>query len=152
MADTRTQIQARYDAKNRITISIKLNKKYDSEIIEKLEQVESMQGYIKQLIRDDISRTCSDSSVKKYVSGKQDLPSDSDKVKCMIDIAVNAGIEKELLSELKKLDSASEMFKDPYADKIAMAVSSWIDKSTSVLSDERPYVVSDSAPKNESEE
>ena len=57
MADTRTQIQARYDAKNRKSFAIKLNYNYDTDIIEKLKTVESVNGYIKQLIRDDIART-----------------------------------------------------------------------------------------------
>lgn len=59
MADTRTAIQARYDAKNRKPFSFKLHLKYDADIIKKLESVESMSGYIKQLIREDIARTCS---------------------------------------------------------------------------------------------
>ena len=61
MSDTRTQIQARYDAKNRKSFAIKLNKNYDKDIISKLESVESINGYIRQLIREDIARTCSDS-------------------------------------------------------------------------------------------
>lgn len=59
MADTRTQIQKRYDAKNRISFAVKLHKTIDSDIIDKLHNVESINGYIKQLIRDDITRTCS---------------------------------------------------------------------------------------------
>lgn len=57
MADSRTTIQARYDSKNRKSFAIKLNYNYDMDVIEKLETVESVNGYIKQLIRDDISRT-----------------------------------------------------------------------------------------------
>lgn len=56
MADSRTAIQARYDAKNRLSFTIKLNYNYDMDIIKKLETVESKNGYIKQLIRDDINR------------------------------------------------------------------------------------------------
>lgn len=56
MAFTRTEIQARYDSNNRKSFAIKLNYNYDMDIIEKLEKVESMNGYIKQLIRDDIAR------------------------------------------------------------------------------------------------
>ena len=59
MADTRTQIQSRYDAKNRKTFSMKLHLAYDSDIIEKLQSVESINGYIKQLIRSDLARTYS---------------------------------------------------------------------------------------------
>lgn len=56
MAFTRTEIQARYDAKNRKSFAIKLNYNYDKDIIDKLLTVESTNGYIKQLIRDDIER------------------------------------------------------------------------------------------------
>ena len=64
MADTRTQIQARYDSKNRKSFAVKLNYNYDMDIIEKLESVESTNGYIKQLIRDDIARTRTGSAPK----------------------------------------------------------------------------------------
>ena len=64
MADTRTQIQARYDAKNRKSFALKLNYNYDGDIIEKLESVDSVNGYIKQLIRDDIARPRTDSVPK----------------------------------------------------------------------------------------
>lgn len=46
--------QARYDAKNTIQIHLKLNTTTDADIIKKLEEVESKQGYIKELIRVDI--------------------------------------------------------------------------------------------------
>lgn len=57
MADSRTVIQARYDAKNRKTYTLKLNINYDMDIIEKLSSVESVNGYIRDLIRADITRT-----------------------------------------------------------------------------------------------
>lgn len=47
--------QARYDGANTKQIHLKLNLKTDADILEKLEQVESIQGYIKGLIRSDIS-------------------------------------------------------------------------------------------------
>ena len=46
----------KYDAVNTIQIHLKLNKNTDTEIIEKLEQVESKQRYIKKLILEDIRR------------------------------------------------------------------------------------------------
>jgi hypothetical protein len=49
---------SRYDSANCRTYGLKLNKKTDADIISKLASVPSMQGYIKQLIRDDIARTC----------------------------------------------------------------------------------------------
>ena len=57
MAMTNTERQARYDAKNRKTYTMKFNLNYDGDIIEKLEQVESVNGYIRQLIREDLART-----------------------------------------------------------------------------------------------
>lgn len=62
---TRASInQAKYDKENTKFYGIKLNKKFDAELIEKLSSVPSINGYIKQLIRDDIARTCSVSAPK----------------------------------------------------------------------------------------
>ena len=57
MAKTRTEIQAKYDAANRTAFSFKLHNTNDAEIIDKLKSVPSIQGYIKQLIREDLERT-----------------------------------------------------------------------------------------------
>lgn len=48
--------QARYDARMTKQISLKFNKGTDADILEKLEKVENIQGYIKQLIRDDLTK------------------------------------------------------------------------------------------------
>lgn len=48
--------QQRYKAKNIKQVKIELNIKTDADIIEKLDNVTNKQGYIKQLIRDDISK------------------------------------------------------------------------------------------------
>lgn len=48
--------QNKYDANNTRKFGLKLNKKTDKEIIEKLESVDSIQGYIKSLIRADIEK------------------------------------------------------------------------------------------------
>lgn len=48
--------QARYDAKNTIQYHLKLNTTTDKDIIDKLNSVDSKQGYIKELIRKDIGR------------------------------------------------------------------------------------------------
>ena len=45
--------QDRYDKENTIQYRLKLNKKTDADIIEKLDSVDNKQGYIKQLIRED---------------------------------------------------------------------------------------------------
>ena len=47
--------QERYDERTARRISLKLNKITDADVLEKLESVESMQGYIKFLIRADIA-------------------------------------------------------------------------------------------------
>ena len=46
---------ARYDAANTIQVKMKLNKKTDEDILKRLDEVESKQGYIKKLIREDIA-------------------------------------------------------------------------------------------------
>ena len=45
---------AKYDAKNTKVYAIKLNRKNDADIIEKLDSQTNVQGYIKELIRKDI--------------------------------------------------------------------------------------------------
>lgn len=46
----------RYEAKTKAGVYLKLNKVTDADILAKLDQVESKQGYIKELIRADISK------------------------------------------------------------------------------------------------
>ena len=48
----------KYAANHCRVFRIKLNLKLDADIIDKLTEQNSMQGYIKQLIREDIARTC----------------------------------------------------------------------------------------------
>lgn len=50
------QAQARYDKANTKGIYLKLNRSTDEDIIERLEQVGNVQGYIKDLIRKDLSK------------------------------------------------------------------------------------------------
>ena len=49
--------QARYDSTHCTGFYLKLNNETDADVIEKLLTMESKQGYIKQLIREDIART-----------------------------------------------------------------------------------------------
>ena len=114
---THTEAQARYDKVNRRVYGFRLHNVIDADIIAKLASVDSMQGYIKQLVRDDIARTCS--------------------------------VPKATESVPKNSDSVPVSFRDPYADKLADAVGTWIDNATSVLTDEKPYIISESAPKTE---
>ena len=56
MATSEAQKRAtlRYDAKSTKQYHLKLNLKTDADVIARLETVESMQGYIKKLIRQDM--------------------------------------------------------------------------------------------------
>lgn len=55
MATKASISHAKYDAANTTGVYLKLNLKTDSDILEKLSSVPNRQGYIKQLIRQDIS-------------------------------------------------------------------------------------------------
>lgn len=48
--------QDKYDKENTVQIKLKLNKKTDADILDKLVSVEYKQKYIKELIRADISK------------------------------------------------------------------------------------------------
>lgn len=48
--------QERYDRNNTVRVALKLNTKTDADILKRLEEVGNKQGYIKELIRKDISR------------------------------------------------------------------------------------------------
>ena len=48
--------QERYDKENTFRITVKLNKKTETDIIERLNSVDRKQTYIKELIRADISK------------------------------------------------------------------------------------------------
>lgn len=47
--------QAKYDAKTARRYGLKLHRERDSDIIAKLNSVESIQGYIKSLVRKDLN-------------------------------------------------------------------------------------------------
>lgn len=47
---------AKYDRENCIRLSLKLNKETDADVLKRLQEVESKQGYIKRLIREDIEK------------------------------------------------------------------------------------------------
>ena len=55
-SDARKRAVAKYDANNTKQIKLKLNLRSDHDILERLEEVGNVQGYIKQLIRDDIKK------------------------------------------------------------------------------------------------
>lgn len=55
---TEAQIKAqrKYDAENTRQVHLKLNRRTDSDVLEKLDNVQSKQGYIKELIRRDLAK------------------------------------------------------------------------------------------------
>ena len=55
-SDAQKRANAKYDAANTTGFYLKLNNKTDADIIEKLDSVDSKQGYIKELIRRDIGK------------------------------------------------------------------------------------------------
>lgn len=59
MAQTKAEknrVIERWQRENVVRITVKLNKNTDADILEKLETVDSRQGYIKALIRADINK------------------------------------------------------------------------------------------------
>lgn len=55
-SEAQLRAQDKYDKANTVKILLKLNKKTDADVLARLEEVESKQGYIKRLIREDIRR------------------------------------------------------------------------------------------------
>ena len=58
-SEAQKRAQKRYDELNKDKfrfIQLKLNREMDADIISKLESVENIQGYIKELIRQDIKK------------------------------------------------------------------------------------------------
>ena len=51
----------KYDSANTTQIHLKLNNNTDADILQKLKEMDNAQGYIKQLIRDDMARKKADS-------------------------------------------------------------------------------------------
>jgi hypothetical protein len=54
--EAQIKAQAKYDAKNTRQLHLKLNRRTDCDVLEKLDSVPSKQGYIKALIRADLNR------------------------------------------------------------------------------------------------
>ena len=55
MTDAQKRAVERYDGENTVQIKMKLNIKTDADILQRLSEVGNKQGYIKELIRKDIS-------------------------------------------------------------------------------------------------
>lgn len=56
-SDAQIKAQRRYDAENTRQVHLKLNRRTDGDVLERLDSVPSKQGYIKRLIREDLERT-----------------------------------------------------------------------------------------------
>ena len=54
--ESHIRAQRKYNSANIVQVSFKVNRKTEPDILKKLESVENKQGYIKQLIREDIER------------------------------------------------------------------------------------------------
>ena len=55
VSEAQKRASNRYDRANTKAVALKLNKKTDADILAKLESVDNVQGYIKALIRADMS-------------------------------------------------------------------------------------------------
>lgn len=55
-SEAQKRASAKYDARNTKQIRLKLNLRSDHDILERLAEVGNVQGYIKQLIREDIKK------------------------------------------------------------------------------------------------
>lgn len=55
-SDAKAKWIAEYDRTHTRQIKLKLNLKTDADILQQLDTVDSIQGYIKRLIREDIGR------------------------------------------------------------------------------------------------
>ena len=56
-SDAQLTAIAKYDAENTTQIKMKLNNVTDADILEHLQKVGNVQGYIKELIRSDIEKS-----------------------------------------------------------------------------------------------
>ena len=61
-----SEAKTRWDKEHTVTVTMKLNKRQDADIIEKLNSVDSKQGYIKELIKADKWIPCSERLPEEY--------------------------------------------------------------------------------------
>ena len=54
--EAKKRANAKYDKANTKQIALKLNTKTDADILQHLETKDNVQGYIKELIREDLGR------------------------------------------------------------------------------------------------
>ena len=56
VSEARKRANAKYDARHTKQIKLKLNLETDWDILERLNEVDNKQGYIKDLIREDLEK------------------------------------------------------------------------------------------------
>lgn len=56
LTESQRKAQAKYDRANTRQVHLKLNRRTDEDVLEKLDSVPSKQGYIKRLIRADLAK------------------------------------------------------------------------------------------------
>lgn len=56
-SDARKRANAKYDAAHTVQFKMKLNTTTDADVLKRLGEVENKQGYVKDLIRDDIRKS-----------------------------------------------------------------------------------------------
>lgn len=56
LTESQKKAQAKYDKANTRQFHLKLNRRTDGDVLEKLDSVPSKQGYIKELIRADLKK------------------------------------------------------------------------------------------------
>lgn len=56
VTEAKKRANQKYDAGHTQQVKLKLNIKTDADILNKLKQVETVQGYIKRLIREDLAK------------------------------------------------------------------------------------------------
>lgn len=54
--EAQIKAQVKYDAANTRQVHLKLNRRTDKDVLARLDEVKSKQGYIKRLIREDLER------------------------------------------------------------------------------------------------
>lgn len=54
--DSQKKASAKWEAKSTVQVKLKLHRRHDRDILDKLDSSGNKQGYIKKLIRDDIAK------------------------------------------------------------------------------------------------
>lgn len=55
--DSQRKASAKWEAKSTVQVKLKLHRRHDKDILNRLDESGNKQGYIKKLIRDDIAKS-----------------------------------------------------------------------------------------------